>query len=149
MRIITEPKILIGRYVARMQEKPGLWGEFAAVALVNEYDEIVAGAVFNGYAPPNIFMHIAAERMTAGFIAALMHYAFVQAECKRITGIIEKKNRASRRFAEHLGAKVEGCMAKAAANGDDLVIYGLSMDRADKWLSPRYMEKLGKELTYG
>jgi len=126
-------KEVIARYVARNTQTSGDFGQYVAIGLVNEDREIVAGAVFNGYSKPNILMHIAAERVTPGFISALMHYAFIQADCKRITGLIHKKNKASRKFAEKLGARLEGTMREAAPN-DDVCVYGLMKSQGLKWI---------------
>jgi len=104
-----------------------------AIGLVNGDNEIVAGAVFNGYSKPNILMHIAAERMTPAFISALMDYAFRVADCKRITGLIRMSNEKSRRFAEHLGGKLEGVMKDAAPDGD-ICVYGLMKADGMKWI---------------
>jgi RimJ/RimL family protein N-acetyltransferase len=148
MRIITEPKELIARYVARKTNALKDPGRFSAVGLVNNDDELVAGVVFNGYEHPNILMHIAAERMTPGYIAAVMYYPFKQLGCKRVTGLIAKKNKKSRGFAEHLGAVLEGTMKDASPYGD-VCVYGLLEKAARKWLTPAYMDRLGKEVVYG
>lgn len=142
MRIITEPKELIARYVARNTGTLNDPGSFSAVGLVNEADELVAGVVFNGYSHPNILMHIAAERMTPTFVAAIMQYPFEQLKVNRVTGVIDKKNAASRRFAEKLGATLEGVMKDASPRGGDVCIYGLLAKSAQKWLTPRYKARL-------
>lgn len=142
MKILLEPQELIVRYVERMTQVQYSSVTNAAVGLVNNEDELLAGAVFNGYAKPNICMHIAGERFTPAFIAALCHYAFVQAECTRITGYIDEQNLNSRRFAEHLGAKQEGVMLRALPSGGNICIYGLQVEDAKRWLKPRYMHKL-------
>lgn len=142
MRIITEPKELIARYVSRIQHKTLDLDAIAAIGLLNAEEELVAGAVFNGYAPPNILMHIALEYMTPAFVSALMYYPFVQLKCGRVTGVIEQQNLHARQFTEHMGGVLEGTMIKAAPNGDNYCIYGLQADVAAKWLSPRYTRKL-------
>jgi RimJ/RimL family protein N-acetyltransferase len=141
MKIITEPKELIGRYVASKQGRSADWGLFVAFGLVNDDEELIAGVVFNGYIAPNIMMHISADAITPGFISTVMHYAFVKNNCKRVTGIIDKRNKKSRRFAHHLGAKLEGVMRDAGEHGD-ICIYGLMKSDAEKWIQPRYMKKL-------
>jgi RimJ/RimL family protein N-acetyltransferase len=141
MRIISEPKELIGRYVAAKQKHAADWGLYTAFGLINTDDELVAGIVFNGYTPPSIMMHIAADQMTPGLIATAMHYAFVKSDCKRITGIIDQNNDKSCRFARSLGAKLEGIMRDASKTGN-LCIYGLLREDAQKWLKPKYLRKL-------
>lgn len=144
MKIITQPKDLIARYIGRMRNRNMEGIGYEAIALLNEDEEIVAGVLYNGYEHPNILMHVACERLTPGFVAALLHYPFVQLDCSRLTGIIEEQNLNSRRFAEHLGAVLEGTMIAAAPSGDNYCIYGLQRTAAQKWLTPRYMGKLEK-----
>ena len=146
--ILTEPKELIARYVARKTGQLKNPGPFSAVGLINQDEELVAGVVFTGYDHPTILMHIAAEKMTPGFVVAIMHYPFVQLGCKRVTGLIAKSNKASRRFAEHLGANLEGTMKDASPRGD-VCVYGLLEKAARRWLTPAYMARLGKEVVYG
>ena len=141
MRVITEPKELIGRYVASKLPAGVTWDNFVGFGLVNDDDELVAGAVFNGYRHPAICMHIAAEKMTPTFVAAIMDYPFRQLGCKRITGVIDRKNKKSRHFAKHLGASLEGVMRDATESGD-ICIYGLLAKDAGRWLSPRFKKKL-------
>lgn len=144
MRVITQPKELIGNYVASKMGRVCRWGSFEAVGLLSDLDELAAGAVFNGYDHPNILMHIAAERMTPGFVAALMHYPFVQLNCERVTGLIDASNRKSIKFALHLGAAYEGSMMRAAKDGGAVRIYGLLREEGEKWLDPRYTRKLAE-----
>lgn len=143
-RIITEPKELIARYVARECGVQARTGDYSSVGLVRD-DELMAGAVFYGFEWPVILMGIAAERMTPGFIAAITHYAFEQAKVKSVVGFIKRKNKRSRDFAEHWGAKLRGPLLEAA-NDDDLMVYQLMARDAQKWLTPRYMAKLAVEV---
>lgn len=142
LKIITEPKSLIARYISRMQSREVGGQGYEAIGLLNDDEELVAGALFNGYDHPNILMHIACERFTPGFITAIMYFPFVQLKCVRITGVIEEQNVNSRRFAEHLGARQEGVMLRAAPSGDNYCIYGLMAEDAQKWLTKRNLRKL-------
>lgn len=142
-RLITD-RDLIARYVARETKTVGNVGAIAAVGLVRG-DEVMAGAVFYSYLWPNILMNIAADRMTPAFVAAICDYAFRQVRCKSITGLIHRKNKASRKFSEHLGAKMRGVLHDAAPN-DDIFIYQLMAKDAEKWASPRYMQKLSEAI---
>lgn len=146
-RIITEPKDLIGRYVAREIGVQQSWGEFASVGLIRD-DELMAGVVFYGFSWPNIMMHIAADHITPGFIAAVVDYPFRQLKCRSLSGTIHKRNKKSRRFAEHLGAEYRGTL-KDAAPDDDVMIYQLMAEKAQKWMSRGYVQKMVKEVAYG
>lgn len=142
MKIITEPKELIARYVSRLQNREMNTHLYSTLGLLNGDDELVAGVVYNGYEHPNILLHVSVEFVTPAFIAAMLHYPFVQLGCTRITGIIPQLNVHSRQFAEHIGGKLEGTMIKAAPNGDNYCIYGMQVEDAQRWLTPRYLKKL-------
>ena len=145
-RIITEPKELISRYISqKCRSETVVKDLYAAVGLVRD-DELMAGAIFYGYVWPSIFMNVAAERMTPGFIAAITQYVFVQARCKSVIGFIKKGNAASREFATHWGAKMRGKLEEGAPD-DDIMFYQLLEKDARKWLAPRYMEKLALEVA--
>jgi len=105
--------------------------------------KITAGAVFNNYNRASVHMHLAIEgRMPPTFVAAIMDYPFRQLGCKRITGLIAERNWASRRFAEHLGARIEGVLQDALESGN-LVVYGLLRNDACKWLTAPYSRRIG------
>jgi RimJ/RimL family protein N-acetyltransferase len=142
LKIILQPQSLIVRYVEQMTQCQHLERDKAAFGLLDSEDKLVAGVVFNDYAPPSIAMHIAAEHMTPAFICALMDYAFRQAKCTRITGYIRQQNINSRAFAEHLGAVLEGTMVRMAPDGGNVCIYGLQVESAQRWLTPQYKRKL-------
>lgn len=146
--ILTEPKELIARYVARKCGITTHWGDYQAAASVNSDDEIEAGVIFYGYRWPNIMMNVAAERMTPAFAFAMVSYPFVTLKCRSITGMILKGNKASRRFAEHLGAELRGTLKQAAEN-DDVLIYQLMAEKASGWLGSNYAQKCAKELSSG
>lgn len=86
-------------------------------------------------------MHIAAERMTPGFVAAVMHYPFRQLGLNSVTGLIHRKNKKSRAFAEHLGAHLRGVLRDASAKGD-LMIYQLMREQGLRWCTPRNLRKI-------
>jgi RimJ/RimL family protein N-acetyltransferase len=145
MKLILEPAEQIAAYVAMLQRRPPAFGQFAAIGQLNSQNRLTAGIVFNGFDFPSICMHMSGERFSAALINAAMSYAFEQCKCNRITGLIAAKNAASRRFAEQLGAKLEGVMRRASLD-DDICVYGLLAEDAQKWLTPRYRQK--RELAF-
>lgn len=148
MRLIQEPQELIARYVARkMGSERRDFTNCVGFATVNRDDELTGGVVFNGYDHPTICMHIAVDFLSPALVAAAMHYIFVQLKCRRMTGIINADNVASRRFAEHLGCSLEGVMREASPHGD-ICIYGLLAADAQKWLKPLYLRKLERALKW-
>ena len=57
-------------------------------------------------------------------ILELFAYPFVQLKCKRVTALVERKNKKARKMVQRLGFKEEGMLRKAGEKGD-LFIYGL------------------------
>ena len=51
-------------------------------------------------------------------------YPFIQLGCKRVTALIERKNRIARKMVKGLGFKEEGVLRKAGPKGD-IILYGL------------------------
>lgn len=106
---------------------------------------IVMGAMFNNYNGASIHMHIAklhGESFSPTFIAAIMDYPFRQLGVKRVTGLVAENNHVSRRFAQHLGARMEGVLQDALPDGN-LLVYGLLRKDANRWLTALYSQRLG------
>ena len=66
-------------------------------------------------------------------IAAWGHYVFGQLKKDRVSSMILKSNKRSRKFCEGIGFKVEGKVRKAL-NGEDMIIYGLLKQEHEEWL---------------
>jgi RimJ/RimL family protein N-acetyltransferase len=89
--------------------------------------ELTAGVVYEGYNGHNIWMHVAAQPggkwLDRQFLTACFLYPFVQLGVKRVSGYVEARNTAARRFDEHLGFKQEAVLEGAASDGGDVLIY--------------------------
>jgi len=95
------------------------------------------------YAPPNVMWAFAADNprwASKENIAAAGQWVFGQLGCTRVTSIVKKSNKRSRKFQEGIGFKVEGKLKKAHPEGD-LLIYGLLKDEHDKWLRKAFNEQ--------
>lgn len=60
-------------------------------------------------------------------IAEVLSYPFKQLNCRRITAIVERKNKRARKMVQRLGFKEEGMLRKGGEFGD-VFIYGLLPD---------------------
>ncbi len=102
--------------------------DYAAIGL-EQAGELIAGVLFDNKSGANIHMHVASNEtrhwMTPAYMAACFRYAFVQAACNRITGLVRADNVDAQRFDEHLGFKREGQLRAACTDGTDLIIYGM------------------------
>ena len=63
--------------------------------------------------------------MTKDFLFRSFAYPFIQLDCHRVTGLVRADNMEARRFDEHLGFKQEGVIRKGAADGTDMILYGM------------------------
>jgi hypothetical protein len=104
---------------------------------------LVAGIMFEDFTGPNVVAHIAAERMTAGFLRALFHYAFVQLGCLRMTAPVWSNNLTARRFVAKLGFEKEATLSHAQPHGD-IIIYRLWQQDC-QWLEGRNVERFCPE----
>ena len=112
MQTITEPAYPVGIFVD---------------------DQIACVAVYHDFRPPSVIMSLYAinpKWASKKAIQTLYSFAFTAKPAGlgagRITALIEKKNKRSRRFVEGIGFKLEGCVRKGGALGaDDMMIYGL------------------------
>lgn len=92
-------------------------------------DEIVAAVVFENITDHNAWAHVAAvpgrRWLDRAALKVPFIYAFDICKVDRLSGYIEDSNTDSKRFAEHLGFKVEARLHGAARNGGDVLIYVL------------------------
>lgn len=141
--IIAQPKDVIARFVSDTIGGNGMpWGEYTALGLVRD-DDLVAGVIYNHNSDAAICMHVGAvgkQWLNREFIFACFDYPFNQLGKQRVTGLVPKKNKAARRFDEHLGFKLEGCMRQGLI-GDDLLVYGMLRGEC-RWIKPEFLEKV-------
>jgi L-amino acid N-acyltransferase YncA len=97
---------------------------------------LIGGVVFELWSGPNIYMHVAVEDgavVTRKDLRIAFAYPFQHLNCKRITGLVRADNLKAQRFDEHLGFRLEGRMRQAAADGTDMLVYGMLSDEC-RWL---------------
>ena len=134
--IITQPKEYIANFV-QLMGGGGPFKEYTAIGLVRN-NELVAGVIYTFYTGANICMHVGAKPgrmwLNREFLHACFDYPFNELKCRRVTGLVPKKNKQARRFDEHLGFTLEGMMRHALAD-DDICVYGLLKENC-KWSRP-------------
>lgn len=129
-RIVTDEHERVGAFVSKMV---GLtdWASHRAIG-IEEDGEIIAGVVYDNYNGASINVHIAAipgkRWMTKEALRFAFYYPFIQLGLKRITGLIPESNRASRRFAEHLGFELEAILHDAHPDGS-VFVYRMFKDQ--------------------
>lgn len=91
---------------------------------------LVGGVVYHGYRPADgdVMVSIAFERpdwCLPQTMRALFAYPFNELNCGRMTAVVARKNKRSRKLVEGLGFKLEGVARKAFGRRDDAMLYGL------------------------
>ena len=101
---------------------------------------IIAVAAWDTFSPGTCCMHIASDGsgpwLTREFLGAMFAYPFVQLRLRRVTGLIAASNRASLRFARHIGFHDEGLMREEAPDGD-MVVLGM-LRRECRWIAEEH-----------
>lgn len=91
--------------------------------------ELAGGVVFDTFSSDSCFISVAGDGtrtwLNREFILRVFAYPFVQLNHRRITAVINEHNAASRQFCEGFGFHREGTLREGAADGADLLIYGL------------------------
>jgi RimJ/RimL family protein N-acetyltransferase len=103
------------------------FSQFTALGVVRN-NRLVAGVVYHRFRQIDIEVVIAADTANWCFPATmrtLFAYPFGQLGVQRISAVVGRKNKMSRKLVKGLGFKEEGCCRKALDNGEDAFIYGI------------------------
>lgn len=114
------------------------FGDCTALGVVRD-GRIVGGVVFSMFQGHDIHANLAFDTprwASRAVIRDLFSYPFGQLGCSRITALIGRKNKASRRLCEGLGFELEGVMRKGLDGREDLIIYGMLREKC-RWLKGR------------
>jgi RimJ/RimL family protein N-acetyltransferase len=169
MRLLFREDAMVADWVARRipstaRKMPEFeygqaFGPATAIGVVDDQDELVAGAVYHAYDKwcRSIEMSCAASTsrwLTREIVCALLRYPFDQLSCVRVTCVTPRRATSVRRFLQNLGFKREGLVRRGFGN-DDAMILGLlqSEFRRSRWVQPlaerskrSEVEPLGQEV---
>lgn len=110
---------------------------YSCIGWTRDGQSLCAAAVFNGFNGSNIDVTIYGPGcLTKGTIRAVFHYVFEQLKVNRITAMTARSNKRLQKILPRLGFKWEGIspMYYGPERRNDAIIYGLSKERAQKWL---------------
>jgi RimJ/RimL family protein N-acetyltransferase len=119
---------MVGQYVAEKTGMELVPGQFAAMMVVNDNKDFVAGVVFTNFRKTDIEVSCASESPAAwrpDVCRAIFKYIFEQLGCVRCTSITVKSNKKARAFLESLGFQLEGNVRLGYDGRRDALIYGL------------------------
>lgn len=114
-------------------------GPYEAIGFLDDSGNLRGGALFNNYNGSNIEVSVYAPNMaTRGMIRAVMHYAFVQLGCNRITARTRKDNKTAQKMLPRMGFKYEASLKLyyGQRSNDAAVLYVIDRETALKrWLN--------------
>lgn len=127
----------IAKFVAqRSKYMLGGFGLCTAIGVIR-HNKLIGGVVYHEYkdAVKSIMVSFAFDHpswITPSVLGSICAYPFIQIGANRVSALVAKKNKRSRKFVEGIGFKLEGC-ARRAFLDDDAMLYGL-LRRECRWI---------------
>jgi L-amino acid N-acyltransferase YncA len=121
-RVKTTPDDLVGQI------------PFEVLAAVSQQGQLLGAVLYINYRAGSIEMTQAGVPgwLSRAHLRDLFDYPFNQLGCRRVTGIVHRKNKHARDINERLGFKLEGVVRHGFNNGDAM-IYGLLRNEC-RWI---------------
>ena len=136
-RIVNGPHV--GLWVGERME--GIFPAERSVAIGLEKDgQLVAGTVYENWNGRSVVCHIAWERVTPTYVAAVYDYAYNVCGVDKIIGPISSNHTRALRLVRKMGFSEEARLKNAAPDGD-IVLMTLTPERC-RFLEPRYGQKI-------
>lgn len=139
MRLVFGRDQELAEWVMRRVPRVNGFGLFSAIGLERD-GKIKAAVIYHNYTPlpggGNIEITMASDGpmwARRENIRALLHYPFEQLKCHRITVVIPKRNKPSRKINAHLGFRLEGNIRRGFGD-DDAIVMGMLRSEAVRWL---------------
>lgn len=113
-----------------------VYGEPYSIIGVVRGNAIQGVVMYNNWRGRSIETHWAGEGawLTRAVLRAVFGLPFQTYGCRRITGLIRRKNRVARAVAERIGFRLEGVARQGFDDGTDAMIYGMVRDEC-RWLT--------------
>lgn len=142
MRVITNAHEFVRNWVYRKIGIQPPSGPYTTIAVADDAGKLLAGCVYANYRGHDIEMVFSAEHgkwATRGVLRTFFAYPFIQCQCIRVTALIAKDNKRSRKMVATLGFKQEGTIRHGFRPGMDAVIYGM-LGTECKWLASKVVK---------
>lgn len=125
---------LVSRWIAaQLKDGADLSGAVAFGAVRDNH--LVGGIAFTELRQPDIRVTVAGygNWLSRRLLRTGFAFAFIDQDCRRMTAMVKRTNKASRKLVEKLGFKLEGTHRQAFADGGTMLSYGMVRDEC-KWL---------------
>ena len=137
-RIVSGPHV--GAWVTAQTE--GAFDPNRSTAIGLERDgKIVAGTVYENWNGRSVVCHIAWERVTPAYMAAVYDYAYNVANVDKIIGPISSNHTRALALVSKMGFSEEARIKGAAHDAGDIVLMTQTPDKC-RYLEPRYGQKI-------
>lgn len=138
MKFAIGYNIDVGNFIADQIPETELadFGNYTTLGIIRN-DKLVCGVLYSNWRPEiDIWMTIGAidpKWCNRTSLREIFNYPFEELGLRRVTALIAKKNKRSRRLVEGVGFKYEGNARNYMKNGDDCIIYGM-LKKECKWI---------------
>ena len=136
--IVSGPHV--GAWVTAQTE--GAFHPERSVAIGLDRDgELVAGTVYENWNGKSVVCHIAWQRVTPAYMAAVYDYAYNVANVDKIIGPISSNHTRALALVSKMGFSEEARIKDAAHDSGDIVLMTQTPDKC-RFLEPRYGQKI-------
>jgi RimJ/RimL family protein N-acetyltransferase len=129
---------MVAAWVSARLPEAGGFEKYKALGVVRG-GKIVGGVVYHHYIGHDIRASVAYENnglASSGVVRALFAYPFLDLKCARISVMVSRKNKKSRKLIEGLGFKLEGVHPKGMDGINDAFSYGMLKEHC-RWIKER------------
>jgi hypothetical protein len=125
-RIVFGQSIRVAKWCSERIEHFSGWGSNPE-AVGYEIDGVLkGGVVYTNYTPTNVFGSIVLEApLTKKYLHTLFAVPFLQWKLPHLSAAVEASNEKSVHMCHRWGFTVEGRLREAAADGKDVIIFGM------------------------
>lgn len=137
---------LVRSRIRGMRDKE--WGPYTAIGVIRR-GVLLGGVVYHGYHGHDVQISCAFDKVgwaLPGTVRALLAYPFDDLGVKRVTCIVGRKNKKSRKLLDDLGFTLEGVHKRGLDGFEDAFTYGLLKEDC-RWIKDRTNGKKGIERT--
>ena len=136
--IVSGPEI--GHWVTA-QTDGSFWPERATAIGLKRDGQIVAGTVYEMWNGKSVVCHIAWNRVTPAYVAAVYDYAYNVCGVDKIIGPISSNHTRALKLVTKMGFSEEARIKQAAHDAGDIVFMTQTPEKC-RYLEPRYGQKI-------
>ena len=135
--IVSGPEV--GHWVSS-QTDGAFWADRSTAIGLKKDEKLVAGTIFENWNGRSVVCHIAWQRVTPTYMAAVYDYAYNVCGVDKIIGPISSNHTRALKLVSKMGFSEEARLKNAAPDGD-IVLMTQTPDRC-RYLEPRYGQKI-------